>query len=75
MTATKTRIDLPLDVRSYQTAAGLDAGIERHGLGHIRHIVVKTYDNRWTAIFMLTELLNREGGDATVCARRGFMSV
>lgn len=69
------QITLDENTRSYATKENLIKGIERFGIGHIRHIVCKTEDDRWTAIFIVSAYLNKNGGFAGIASQYGFMSV
>lgn len=74
----RNRIDIQEDVRSYKTQTGLCRGIEKFGLDNIdglKYVVCKTESGRWTAIFMITNYLNKHGGYAGLASQHGFMSV
>ena len=82
----KTEITLN-EVRSYKTEANLDKALDKLGLKDfrdgeksfvpMRYIKTKTPDNRWTAVFLVSEFFNRNntGGYVGFAAEHGFMSV
>lgn len=64
------------DVKSYATEANLRKALAKLGLDNwARYMVTRTADGRWTAIFMVTEYLNRNGGYAGFASQHGFMSL
>lgn len=74
------------DCKSYATVANLEKALERLHLDDYResdtqtpcrYIVAKTADDRWTAIFLVTEYFNRNktGGYVGFASQHGFMSI
>lgn len=57
-------------VRSYATEENLQKALTKYGFQQARHIIVKTEDNRWTAIFAASNF--RDGGYVGVFADKGF---
>jgi hypothetical protein len=70
----KTKITLE-DTRSYATEENLIKAIEKFGLTSIRHIISRTPDGRWTAVFLVSEWVNKNGGYVGVASQHRFMSV
>lgn len=62
-------------VRSYKTLAALEKGVEKFGLSGYRYIVVKTEEGRYTGVFLVSEVLRKEGGYVGHTSQAGFMSV
>lgn len=69
------QIELNDDVKSYKTKENLVKAIERYNLNRIRHVICKTENDRWTAVFLVSEYVNREGGYVGIASQHGFMSV
>ena len=71
--------------RSYATEANLMKGLEKMGLDSYgfegempcRFVVAKNAENRWTAIFLVSEYFNRNktGGYVGFASQHGFMTV
>lgn len=72
----KTEITLD-NAKGYKTEANLRAALKRTGLEDhpARRMICRKPDGTWTAVFLATEYLNREGGYAGFAAEKGFMSV
>lgn len=73
------------DCRGYATEENLRKGLKRLGLDDwrendhavpCRYVICRKPDGKWTAIFMVTEFVNRCGGCYVARAsQHGFMSV
>ena len=73
------------ECKSYATEANLDKALARTGLDNCtmgekipcRFIKVKNSQDRWTAVFLVSEFFNRNktGGYVCFAAEHGFMSV
>ena len=61
--------------RGYASEANLYKGIERFGLTDIRRVICRKPDGKWTAVFLVSEWLNLNGGYAGIAGQYGFMSV
>ena len=63
--------------KSYKTEANLQKALKDKGLLDFdcRYIVCCNSKGRYTAVFMVTDYLNREGGYAGFAAVHGFMGV
>lgn len=69
---------LTLDTaKAYATEKALATGLARMGLADhpCRRIICRTPDGKWTAVFLVTEHLNANGGYIGFAARHGFLSV
>lgn len=72
------------NVRSYKSEENLKARLAELGLDKyraskdqapMRYIVTKTAEDRWTAVFLVSEHFKDGGGYMGVAARHGFMSI
>ena len=65
------------NAKGYKTEANLTRALERLGLAdhEARRIIARKPDGTWTAIFMATEWLNKNGGYVFFASQHGFMSV
>ena len=72
----QTKITLET-AKGYASEANLTRALERTGLAGYgcRYIVCRKPDGAWTAIFLVTEYLNRHGGYIGFAAQHGFTSV
>lgn len=72
--------------KSYATEANLHKALKKYGFDEYREhenctpcrfIIAKTPDNRWTAIFLLSEHFNSNatGGYVGVFSEKGFMTI
>jgi hypothetical protein len=63
--------------KGYATEANLRKALERTGLDTLgaRYIVCRKADGKWTAVFMITEYLNKRGGYVFIASQHGFVSV
>jgi hypothetical protein len=61
------------EVRSYASEKNLMKALEGFGFTNERYLVVKTFDDRYTAIFS-TERFHREGGYVGLFSQHGFMT-
>lgn len=60
-------------VRSYATEEGLMKGLKKFGFDEDRFLVVKTLENRYTAIFSVSNFSN--GGYIGLYSSKGFMTM
>jgi len=66
------------NAKGYKTAKNLQKALERTGLANIdgcRCIVCNKEDGTFTAIFLVSEYMNKNGGYAGFAAEAGFVSV
>lgn len=65
------------NAKGYKTEANLTRALERTGLSDYdcRHIICRKPDGSWTAVFLVTEFLNKRGGYAGFASQYGFMSI
>ena len=75
------------DCKSYASEANLDRALDKLGLAQYvsqdakgrlvvcRYIKCRTPDGRWTAVFLVSEMMNLCGGYVGFAAQHGFMSV
>lgn len=64
--------------KAYATEANLRKAISKHGLDSVedlQFIVSLTPAGKWTAIFLVTNYLNKHGGYAGIAGQHGFMSI
>lgn len=63
--------------RTYKTEASLMKALEKKKLDNTgcRFFVCCNSDGRFTAVFLVTEWMNQEGGYAGLFAQHGFASV
>lgn len=70
--------------RGYTTEKALLKGLRRfklipeegkEGPNDVRYIVCRKPDGNWTAVFLVSEWLNKNGGYAGFASERGFISV
>lgn len=62
-------------IRSYGTEANLMRELNKRGydeVGMPRYVVTRTPDGRWTAIFLVTEWLRKNGGCSPI---QGFLVI
>jgi hypothetical protein len=58
--------------KSYKTLAALQKKLDACGFSEHRHYIVKTVDDRWTAVFPAS---NIQGGYLGLYACQGFMTI
>ncbi len=65
------------NAKGYATEANLNKALERTGLKEYgcRYLVCRKPDGSWTAVFLVTEWLNKNGGYIGFASQHGFMSV
>lgn len=66
------------DCKAYATESNLDKALVRTGLANIdglRYMKVRNAEGKWTAIFLVSEWINANGGYVGFASQHGFMSV
>lgn len=65
------------NAKGYANEANLTHALGNTGLADYgcRYIIARKPDGTWTAIFLVTEFLNKHGGYACFASELGFMSV
>lgn len=63
------------EVKSYSTIENLYRALEKEGIHQHRHTVVKTLDDRYTAIFTLTSLRENDINYMGFYSAKGFMTL
>ncbi len=65
------------NAKGYKTEKTLETALKRMGLDEYgcRYIVCRKPDGDWTAVFLVTEYLNKHGGYVGFAAQKGFTSV
>ena len=66
------------NAKTYKTITNLQKALARLGLDNYegcRYLICRTDDGGWTAVFLVTEYLNKKGGYAGFASQHGFVSV
>lgn len=68
-------INMTDNVRSYKTKKNLLNALDKLYLTEFRPLIVKTYDDRFTAVFSASRIANADCADMGVASQHGFMTI